>query len=108
MTVVWVGVIAGVVAGALIAAVVAGGLPWWYSRAAWAVRRKVLVRVHIDAPEGVPQTLEGIRLGVIGGHLLLAQAKAMEAPGRTHALEGVTEIPVARVLFVQRLVAVAS
>ena len=46
-----------VAAGALVAAVVAGGLPWWYSRAAWAVRRKVMVRVHIDAPDGVPQTL---------------------------------------------------
>jgi len=97
-----------VAAGALVAAVVAGGLPWWYSRAAWAVRRKVMVRVHIDAPDGVPQTLEGIRIGVVGGQLLLAQAKALEAPGRTHALDGITEVPTARVLFVQRLVAVAA
>lgn len=97
-----------VAAGALVAAVIAGGLPWWYSRAAWALRRKVVVRVHIDAPDGTPQTLEGIRLGVVGGVLLLAQAKALEAPGRTHALEGVAEVPVTRILFVQRLVAVAA
>lgn len=92
-----------VAAGALVAAVVAGGLPWWYSRAAWAVRRKALVRVHMDAPRGAPETVEGVRLGVWGGSLMLLHAKALESPEKSHRLDGITEVPVSRIIMVQRL-----
>lgn len=79
-------------------------MPWWMSRLAWRFRRKRLVRVHLataDARPGTPDTVEGIRLGVWGGALVLMLPKVLEAADRSHALDGLLEVPTSRVLFVQ-------
>ena len=78
-------------------------MPWWMSRLGWRFRRKRLVRVHLDVDGGRPDTVEGVRLGVWGGNLVLMLPKVLESAGRTHALEGVLEVPRGRVVFVQVL-----
>lgn len=78
-------------------------MPWWLSRFAWRFRRKRLVRVHLEVAAGRPDTVEGVRLGVWGGSLVLMLPKVLEAADRTHALDGLLEIPVGRVIFVQVL-----
>lgn len=78
-------------------------MPWWWSRLAWKFRRKRLVRVHLDVPDGAPGSIEGVRLGSWGGMLILMMAKAIETSDRAHALDGLVEIPATRVLFVQVL-----
>lgn len=78
-------------------------MPWWMSRLAWRCRRKRLVRVHLDAPAGSVDTLEGVRLGCWGGMVALMLAKAVETGDRSHQLDGVIEIPISRVVFVQVL-----
>jgi hypothetical protein len=78
-------------------------MPWWMSRLAWRFRRKRLVRVHLatgDAHPDTPDTLEGVRLGVWGGHYVLMLGKVVEERGAT-PLAGVLEVPRDRVLFVQ-------
>jgi hypothetical protein len=78
-------------------------MPWWMSRLAWRCRRKRLVRLHLEVQPGTPSTVEGVRLGVWGGHYVLMLPKVLEAADRTHALEGVLEVPRGRVVFVQVL-----
>ncbi len=73
------------------------------SRLAWRCRRKRMVRVHLDVPDGAPSSIEGVRLGAWGGMLVLMLAKAIETPDRSHHLDGIIEIPAGRVLFVQVL-----
>jgi hypothetical protein len=73
------------------------------SRLAWRFRRKRLVRVHIatgDAHPGTPDTIDGVRLGVWGGNIVLMLGKVVEEQGST-MLTGVLEVPRDRVLFVQ-------
>lgn len=80
-------------------------MPWWMSRFGWLFRRRQLVRLHleVDPAEGRPDTVEGVRLGVWGGHYVLALPKVLEAQDRTVALQGVLEVPRSRVIFVQVL-----
>lgn len=78
-------------------------MPWWMSKAAWRFRRRRLVRLHLEAPEGTPATVEGVRLGRWGGHYVLMLPKVLEAADRTHQLDGVLEVPERRVLFLQVL-----
>lgn len=78
-------------------------MPWWWSRLAWRFRRRRLVRLHMDVPDGTPATIEGVRLGVWGGHYVLMLAKLLESAERTIPLDGLVEIPKSRVLFVQVL-----
>ena len=83
-------------------------MPWFLARLAWAFRRKRLVRLHLEVAEGKPDTIEGWRLGIWGGHYVLTRARIFDAQGRTHALDGDVEIPRSRVMFVQRLTAVEA
>lgn len=83
-------------------------MPWWMSRVAWRFRRKRRVRVHLEVKSGAPSTVEGFRLGVWGGSLVLMLPRVLEASDRTHALEGLLEVPVTRILFVQVLAEVAG
>jgi len=78
-------------------------VPWWLSRFGWLLRRKRLVRLHLEVADGRPDTVEGVRLGVWGGHYVLALPKVLEAQDRTHALQGVLEVPRSRVIFCQVL-----
>lgn len=78
-------------------------MPWWWSKLAWKLRRKRLVRLHLEVDGDRPDTVEGVRLGVWGGHYVLMLPKVLEAADRTHALDGVLEVPERRVLFLQVL-----
>mgnify|MGYP001179288166 CR=1 FL=1 len=78
-------------------------MPWWMSRLGWLLRRKRLVRLHLEVTDGQPSTVEGVRLGVWGGHYVLMLPKVLEAADRTHALDGVLEVPRGRVIFCQVL-----
>lgn len=78
-------------------------MPWWWSKLAWRMRRKRMVRVHLEVPHGAPETIQGVRLGQWGGAVVLMLPKVLEEEGRTISLDGVLEIPNSRVLFVQVL-----
>lgn len=77
-------------------------MPWWWSKLAWKLRRKRLVRLHLEVGGDLPDTVEGVRLGVWGDHYVLMLPKVIEVHGST-ALAGVIEVPRSRVIFVQVL-----
>lgn len=64
---------------------------------AWARRRR-RVRLHLlnDQP-----SIEGFLVGRADGHYRIAQADVLEAPGRTHPIDGEVYVPAARVAFYQ-------
>ena len=67
---------------------------WW--------KRKRLVRLHLVGDE---PSIEGILVGRTDGHYRVEQASVIESAERSHAVEGWVLVPVARVAFVQCLVA---
>jgi hypothetical protein len=64
-----------------------------------ALRRRKLVRIHLEKGP----SLEGILVGRRGGHYLLERAKLLEQAAATVALEGWVEVPERNVVFVQIL-----
>ena len=94
------------IAAALAAVSVASGFT---SRRLWPVRRRTLVRVHVertDAGDGAwgrDGTIEGILIGRFAGHYVLTRARWLDAEDASTTLAGDVEIPEARVLFLQRL-----
>lgn len=69
----------------------------------WALRRPRGVRLHLVNDRGtvLDPSVSGVLMGVWGGHYVLASPKLLETPERTHTLDGIVEVPVHRVLFVQ-------
>lgn len=62
--------------------------------------RRHLVRLHLVDPH---PTIEGILVGRMNGHYRLLKCSLLEAPDRTHQLEGEVWVPRERVVLVQRL-----
>ena len=77
-------------------------MPWWMSRVAWRFRRKRLVRVHMDGPDGL-STIEGVRLGEWGGRIVLMLGKVPREGEAPIDLQGVIEIPKHREIWTQVL-----
>lgn len=79
----------------------------WLSRLiSWLFRRPPrLVRVHMKGEE---PSITGFLRGRYDGHYVLLVAKLHESIDSTIPLEGIIEIPVGNVLFMQALVAVDS
>lgn len=67
----------------------------------WRLRRRRLVRLH---HEHMDQSLEGILIGVWGGHYILRAAKIIESEDRSVSFDGPEiRVPRAHVLFVEVL-----
>lgn len=67
----------------------------------WRIRRRHLVRLHHAKME---QSLEGILMGVWGGHYVLRTVKLLDAEDRTISLDArEVRVPRDAVLFVEVL-----
>ena len=78
--------------------------PRWLGRIAYAFRGKRKVRLHLEDKPGISNpSLEGFLIGRWAGHYILAVPKLVHGEAQSVALEGMIEVPIERVVFVQVL-----